>query len=101
MYYLALYIVIGNSDNKLTQKEWSEFCGHVNEAVRAAAHEVHGEWYSVPNAPYQNACWSIVINDTIKEALLQDALHKLARLYRQSSIVWAPAPDLTFIPGAD
>lgn len=96
MYYLAVYVAIGNSDDKLTQAQWSHFCQEVDDAVRQEASEVHGEWYSPPAMQYQNACWSIVFNDRSRTPRLQDRLARLADKYDQDSIVWSEA-NVTFI----
>jgi hypothetical protein len=99
MFYLALYVAIGNSDNKLDQWQWSEFCREVNESIRAYAHEVHGEWYSLPNVQWQNACWSFVLNDTGKSQQLALELKRHAQTFDQDSIVWSEVAVTKFITG--
>lgn len=52
---------IGNSDDKLTQKEWAGFIGQVAELVADCAAESNGQIYfaghSVATMPWQNAAW--------------------------------------------
>jgi len=100
MFYLAVYIVIGNSDNKLTQKEWSEFCEALDEAVMRKVGSyltVHGEWYSEPSSAYQNACWSVEIRAQHIAEALKTRLGFLCKEFKQDSIVWAVAPNPEFI----
>jgi hypothetical protein len=90
MYQIAVYIAIGNSDNKLTQLEWARFCEAVNAAVRGWSEKVriHGEWYSNPNSEYQNACWSIVIYNQDTHDWLKNKLREIAFRYKQDTILW-------------
>lgn len=100
MYYLVAYIVIGNSDNKLTQKEWSEFCEAVDDAIRRKAGprmKIHGEWYSESSSQYQNACWSVECFDKYIVDGLKERLAFLAKEFKQDSIVWAPVANPEFI----
>jgi hypothetical protein len=92
---LTVYISIGNSDDKLTQREWSAFAAYVRGDVRRMAHRVHGDWASLPFAPWQNACWCIEIEPE-RVGQLRTALREATRLYRQDSIAWAEA-QTTFI----
>lgn len=103
MFYIAVYIVIGNSDNKLTQKEWSEFCEALDEAIMRKVGPyltVHGEWYSEPSSAYQNACWSVEIKAAHLADALKTRLSYLAKEFKQDSIVWAVAPNPEFIQAA-
>jgi hypothetical protein len=54
----TIVIQIGNSDNKLTQQEWSRFYNHIHNLVDDYG-TVHFRGTSLPNAPYQNACFVI------------------------------------------
>lgn len=93
--YLSIFVTIGNSDNKLTQQEWSDFCGGVDECVRAFAQEMFGEFYAVPNAPWQNACWSFSVDASVTLAM-QTNLRALASDFEQDSILWTVG-ELTFL----
>jgi len=86
----TVYISIGNSDNKLSQDEWSDFCAGVAFAILNHRSGQHGEWYSLPNSAWQNACWCIEISPE-NEAALKITLASYARSYRQESIAWAEA----------
>ncbi len=102
---ITVYISIGNSDDKLTQADWAAFHTAVREAIRRAAHVVHGEWTSPSTDPWQNACWCIeVISDPDADynhaAWLRGQLANLAKAYDQDSIAWAEAPKTEFLCAA-
>jgi hypothetical protein len=57
-------ISIGNSDNRLTQEEWSAFISNMRTMLVvdwAGQLQVHGEWFSGPDQPWQNANWCVEI----------------------------------------
>lgn len=93
----AIYISIGNSDDKLSQADWSSFVLDVdrafNSAVQFEGAWVHGRWYSRPDEPWQNACWCAEWHDDLAHvvAALKRTLASIARTYRQDSIAWAEA----------
>jgi hypothetical protein len=102
---MIVYISIGNSDDKLTQAEWSEFYRRVDAAVRGGA--VHGAWVSGSASAWQNACWCIEFEPTAmvvtragdectRLEALRAGLARLAGEYNQDSIAWAVA-DTEFI----
>lgn len=86
----TVYISIGNSDNKLSQEDWSCYAQEVDFDIRNEAATVHGEWYSLPNANWQNACWCIEIPEDRIDGLKSE-LRFRASQYEQESIAWAPA----------
>jgi hypothetical protein len=85
---MIVYVSIGNSDDRLTQAEWSAFCWQVDNLFHDV--EKHGAWYSLPAAPWQNACWCVELAIGYVDDL-QAALRSLARDYRQTSVAWAVA----------
>lgn len=82
-----IYISIGNSDDKLTQMRWSAFVSDVRTVIANSQSKIHGEWFSAPNAPWQNACWCI--EPIHPESALRRKLRGLARQYEQDSIAYA------------
>lgn len=54
---LTVTIQISNSDNKLTQGEWAEFCNTLQSDLERIADKIHFQGGSSWNAPWQNACW--------------------------------------------
>jgi hypothetical protein len=102
---VIVYISIGNSDDKLTQRDWSTFLVETDivladrEVRRDAAYQVlrrHGNWRSLPDDPWQNACWCVEVEDNAKEEL-QDELRQIAQSYGQDSIAWAECPKTEFL----
>ena len=53
----TVVIQIGNSDDKLSQSRWSEYCTQVDYAIRSSAVHVHFNGTSPGDAPWQNAAW--------------------------------------------
>jgi len=54
----TIVIQISNSDNKLTQQEWSRFYNYINNLVDGYGTVIF-RGTSLPNAPWQNACFVI------------------------------------------
>jgi hypothetical protein len=80
-------ITIGNSDDKLTQKEWSEFVSDVQDFIMRWAVPIHFHGLSVGSAPWQNACWVIDIHLLFDQAdEIRNQLSFLASTYKQDSI---------------
>jgi hypothetical protein len=93
----TIYISIGNSDDKLSQADWSSYVLDVDRAfdasVRYNGARVHGRWYSHPVEPWQNACWCAEWDAELAHVVdaLKRKLAALGREYRQDSIAWAEA----------
>jgi tryptophan 2,3-dioxygenase len=96
---ITVYISIGNSDDKLSQFEWSAFCKDTNEEVLDAAVHIIGIWFSDPSSPYQNCCWCISL-DEVDAPSLKRQLARVAKAFRQDSIAWAVA-STEFIGAAE
>jgi hypothetical protein len=94
-----VHAAIGNSDHRLTQVEWSMYCREFFRLVREHAAEIHGEWYSGPGAPHQNACAGFSI-DGHRALLLRDEMSRLAGEFRQESIAWAACDRTEFLEGS-
>lgn len=89
---MIVYISIGNSDDKLGQARWAQFTRSVEGALIGPADQIHGNWRSLPDMQWQNACWCIEFYDTTPAAQidgLRDRLRDLAARYGQDSISWA------------
>jgi hypothetical protein len=102
----ATVIAIGNSDDRLTQREWSAFWAECNDEIqyygRLAGVQVHGTWLSEPNSPYQNAGWSLSWPDELLYLSrdLKNQLREILPKYRQESLAWTTGTT-TLIPGRD
>lgn len=92
----TVFICIGNSDNKLTQREWVCLQLDLRMMLQEAAVARHGDWHSFPDSIYVNACWCIEIEeDEIPE--LKGRLAALAIEYKQDSIAWNETTDTEFL----
>lgn len=91
----TVYVSIGNSDDKLTQQRWARFVDTTINVIRRHATQIYGEWLSLPNSPWQNACVCFEIADELKDLLVRE-LNSLRIAYDQDSIAWAAATT-TFI----
>jgi hypothetical protein len=80
-------IQIGNSDDKLSQWEWSGFISDVAQAVKRKAGEIHFFGVSHGWEPWQNACWVIEIREKFIPQLKEE-LSNMKKKYRQESIAW-------------
>jgi hypothetical protein len=56
----TISVLIGNSDNKLSQKSWVKFIHEVGMAIYQINYRddnKYFEGYSSPTSEHQNACW--------------------------------------------
>ena len=81
-------IQIGNSDDKLTQAEWSEYVTELNQILQNWQVSVHFLGYSPANAPWQNACWVFEVETDPWLEDMKAELSYLARKFRQDSIAF-------------
>jgi hypothetical protein len=85
---VTVYIGIGNSDDKLSQAEWSRYITDVRLEVKNWQGSVFGEWFSKPDSAYQNACFCAAF-DHDHIGGLRMSLVKVRKTYRQDSIAFA------------
>jgi hypothetical protein len=91
----CIYVSIGNSDDKLTQAEWSAYAQSVRNLLRLRAREIHGEWYSAADSEYQNACFCVVLADDTP--VIREELAEMRQAWRQDSVAWAEVPVTEFV----
>ena len=91
----TITVQIGNSDDKLSQSEWSQFTSKIMYEIEINASEIHFSGSSDPLAAWQNAAFVFCIrdygfmgNDRFFIDNLKSVLSKIAKLYRQDSIAW-------------
>jgi hypothetical protein len=101
----TVYVGIGNTDGRLSHREWSEFCRWVAELLDPEETKlttaVHGAWYSLPAQPYVNACWCVEVPHQAAADALRDALDVLRERYRQDSVKWDVVPEPEFLTAAE
>ena len=81
----TLVIQIGNSDDKLSQEEWSKYGRRTHETIMTFAKEMHFSGGSYIFDPWQNACFVCEIADKYLEDLYT-ALIDIASRWGQDSI---------------
>ncbi len=81
----TVVIQIGNSDDKLSQAEWSEFVSYVRDAVVQYSSRIHFEGGSRIDAPWQNVCFVSEVSPSNHVRLL-DHLSRIRSEYRQESV---------------
>lgn len=78
-------IQIGNSDDKLTQAEWSEFVRQTDALITAHGWDVHFLGYPPGDRAWQNACWVIEIPED-EWSILKGNLIVVRNYFRQESV---------------
>ena len=81
----TVVIQIGNSDDKLTQSEWSEYWSEVETEICDLAIEKHFCGGSGTITPWQNFCWVIAIEES-NVPVLHNRLRDIRERYRQDSV---------------
>lgn len=93
---LTAYITIGNSDNKLSQQDWSAYCYLVEKLVQSYATHVFFMGYTLPNGDYQNACFSFATTPEVM-TMIRGSLRNVARQFRQDSIALAVVGEVEMV----
>ncbi len=94
---MNITISIGNSDDKLPQREWARFISAMRSLLKTSSFKItiHGEWFSAPDAQWQNANWCIEMPtatgaDFEQINALKAQLRLMAGSYDQDSIAFTP-----------
>lgn len=96
---MIAYIAIGNSDDKLSQRQWAAFQIDVRFVIRDMDLDVHGSWHSYADSIYQNATFCVEFRED-QLALLKHKLSLLAGEYQQNSIAFNIVQDTEFLEPA-
>jgi hypothetical protein len=83
-YMQTVTIQIGNSDNKLTQKQWSDFIRETRSVVGRHCGQVHFDGGASFDSPWQNVCFVADIQEVDKQRLC-DALGDVRSKFYQNS----------------
>jgi len=89
----TITLQIGNSDDKLFQREWSMFCKLIDQQVQSQASAVHFSGHSMPDAPWQNACWVFEIEEDIIDDF-QKEIRVIRQIYQQDYVAWIEGQTL-------
>ena len=84
-----VYLSIGNSDDKLSQREWAQFITRVDAAVFNWNCKIHGKWFSAPDSMWQNANWCLQFDSEEDMKYAKEEIITIRRQYRQDSVAWA------------
>jgi hypothetical protein len=83
-------VCIGNSDDKLTQQQWSNFVADVNTLILRSGFQLHFHGFPSGAMPWQNACWVFELPNHLNIIIIMQELQReLAQLcvkYDQDSI---------------
>jgi len=95
---INVFVMIGNSDDKLTQFQWSTFISDVRLVLTSfPVIKIWGELYCLPNIMYQNACWHIGIANNYPLQTIKDELVIVSRKFGQDAIAWIECKDAEFL----
>ena len=80
-------ILIGNSDNKLTQQEWHSFVIDIKNLIWVLEKETHFIGSSEPFSEYQSACFVLTcLQENIEQLKLR--LKQIKKRYNQNFIAF-------------
>jgi hypothetical protein len=83
---ITVCLQIGNSDDKLTQKEWSEYYDKVDATIDFyTSVRIHFSGSSAPTAPWQNFCWVFEIDQDFYGDMLQE-ITDIRERFRQDAV---------------
>ncbi len=81
----TIVVQIGNSDDKLSQKEWAQFVEAVSYAVNGHTQDLHFNGFSPAQERWQNAAWVAVCDEAQALALGRELVIIRTR-FRQDSV---------------
>jgi hypothetical protein len=84
---MTVVIQIGNSDDKLTQKEWAAYVQDVKGAIAGWPKETHFAGASLPFEAWQNACFVLNVEED-RLVDLKENLRYITKKWRQDSIAF-------------
>lgn len=82
----TLTIQIGNSDDKLTQKEWSQFVKEIKYLLSCFATETYFFGGAATYDSWQNVCWVIGCGENTDFEKLKWELKQIREKYKQDSV---------------
>lgn len=91
----TITVQIGNSDDKLTQEEWSKFVEATDKIIHYNSRTIHFWGGSVAWVKWQNVAWIFECEEE-KISVLKDALWLIRSMYKQDSIAYTEG-DTQFI----
>lgn len=92
----VIYLGYGNSDDKLSQRDWALFQIQLKDNVVVAGASVIGEWHSYPDSIFQNATLAIDIDDS-KIPEIKGVVRATAIEFKQDAIAFNQIADSEFL----
>lgn len=80
----TICVQIGNSDDKLCQKTWSDFCESIRSIIGARG-QIHFSGCSEGSRPWQNLCVVAVVDEAYLDNIRR-LLSRTAKQFSQDSI---------------
>jgi hypothetical protein len=84
---MDICIQIGNTDNRLSQQKWSEFCDRLYELCDDAGF-INFAGGAPTNAPWQNYCICLCTFGTTTQERLLQYVTELRKEFNQDSVAW-------------
>lgn len=88
---MTITLQIGNTDDRLSQLEWSRYISSVSNWIQkyceTRSASIHFFGTSPGDEPWQNACWVFDISKE-DEPELSVAIMKVAGIFKQDSVAW-------------
>lgn len=94
--FVTVHIGIGNSDDKLSQREWQGFINRLRNISLTYRSKMLGEWFSLADKEWQNGQFAWIMPAQLLPAL-RVALATARDAYRQDSIALAIVADTELI----
>ena len=88
---MTITIQIGNSDDKLTQIEWSNYVSEIQDMLVDSGTKIHFFGGSTTWSPWQNVAWVI---DTNEAQEIAAAVGQIRKKYNQDSVAWTEGSTL-------
>lgn len=92
---MTVSMLAGNTDNKLTQQEWSAFIADLTEIIQAYASEVYFKGGPATNEPFQNFCW-VFEADSVTSIQIQSRVTVIRVQYQQDSVAWISGTSMFY-----
>jgi hypothetical protein len=93
---MIVYLGFGNSDDKLTQRDWARLQLELKRALLDHGVEWLGDWHSYPDSIYQNACYGFHLDDD-KAPELMGVIKAIAIEFKQDAIAWNRVSESLFL----
>lgn len=85
---MAITIQIGNTDNKLTQQDWSKFVKETRNLIIQCAEIAYFDGGSISDAPWQNHCFVFDMKTDFDPNYFIKTMKEISRRYNQESVAY-------------